>query len=65
MEAHTILNTGLYGSPIVVGGLFFEKQPIVMSLLIIMGIIFLGIKLNSDLKTAKSKRLFVGYGDLK
>jgi len=65
MELKTIINTGLYASPILIGGLFYEKQPIVMAILIFFGCIILSIKLGSDYKTAKARREWVGYGDLK
>jgi len=65
MNLYTIIHTGLYATPLIIGGYFFDKQPFLMGLLIIFGCILLGVKLNSDIETAKARRRHLGYGDLK
>jgi NO-binding membrane sensor protein with MHYT domain len=65
MEIKSIIYTGIYASPIAIGGLFYEKGPFFMSLLIVFGCILIAVKLNSECETAKIKRRFIGYGDLK
>ena len=64
-EINTTLRTGLYSIPIIIGAIFFEKQPIFMSVLIVFGCILVAIKLSSDVQTAKARRSHYGYGDLK
>ena len=65
MEIKTILNTSLYGIPIIIGGCFFEKEPLLMGFLIIFSCALLAIKLYSDIETEKILRSTFGYGDLK
>lgn len=65
MELKPIIQTGIYGSPILIGGLFFEKQPVVMTCVLVLGAILLSINLYSEFKTAEARRQFVGYGDLR
>jgi hypothetical protein len=61
----SLLGTGAYATPIIIGGLFFEKNEFIMTSLIIIGLVLLCFKLESDLETAKMRRRFLGHGDLK